>query len=239
MSFFYVEQAISEYVAGGVVNNQDLWPLGGTIPNPDTAGYTPYVISSSANDAAAGTGVRTGSIHYLNTAGVAHEGSFTLNGITEAACIDEDGATITDCMFVNNHHTTTVGSVGLSVGNVDILAGSAGSVVSRIPASANFALSSARQIPVGKYLRLCHWRCAATASTSNKEAIIRLRSDTHDGHLNANVFNFIDVTRLSQGPSPVMTFSKPIIIAPLSVIKISVWTTGAINVSSAWHGDIV
>ena len=239
MSKLHIERGYGEVILASALNNQDLWAPGGTQPEPDTNGYTPYVISSSANDTAAGTGMQAGRIDYLNTNGLMVEGSFVNDGVTESVCVDGAGDIINDCMFVNAHSSSAVGSNIVAVGNVDILAGSGGSVVSRVAAAGNRSLAAMRQVPDGFALRLEGWHASATAPAASREALIRIRASEYEGISTPGVYHFLDTVRLSQGPSGWLPFVRPIIIPSLAVLKISTWTTNAINVSGSWGGELI
>lgn len=239
MSKLHIERGYGEIILGGALNNQDIWEPGGTQPEPDTSGYSPFVKSSTLNDAAAGTGIRAGRIGYLNTSGDMKEGTFIPNGTTEAVCLDESGNAITDCMFVNAHSASDVGSGLVADGNVDILAGSGGSVVSRIAIAGNRSLSSMRQIPDGFALQLKGWHASATANAASREALIRIRASQYEGDSTPGIYHFIDTIRLSQGPSGWIIIDPFIVIPSLAVIKISTWVTAAINVSGTYGGRLI
>lgn len=239
MSKLHIERGYGEVILASALNNQDLWAPGGTQPEPDTNGYTPFVISSVTTDTSAGIGMQAGRIDYLNTNGLMVEGSFITNGQTEAACVDGAGNVITDCMFVNAHSTSAVGSNLVAVGNVDILAGSGGSPVSRVPAAGNRSLAAMKQVPEGFALRLEGWHASATANAASREALIRIRASEYEGMSTPGIYHFLDTVRLSQGPSGWLPFVRPIIIPSLAVVKISTWVTNAINVSGTWGGELI
>lgn len=219
------EQSISN-----AQNNYDIWGgASATQPEPNTSGYALYVKSDNAADDGdpAGTGARTVHVHYLDTGGVPRSVTATLNGTTEV----DTG--VTDCMFVQQHHIVTVGSGLVAAGNVDCLAGSGGSVVSRIAASGNQSMSTMRQVPAGFQLVLTGWRGAGVAATT-KIANLRIRASEHDGVTNPGVYHFIDSVRVKDnatGEIPILH-----VVPPLATVKVSAWTDGTIDVGASWVG---
>jgi hypothetical protein len=236
---FYCEEGYGEVSIALTSDNIDVWTPGGVQPEPDTSGYTPYVKSTSAADTAAGTGARKVMVHYLDTDGVAHMGWATMNGVSEVAFTTKDGggSVITNCMFVQNHHNVMLGSGGVAAGDVDVVAGTSGPVVSRVPEAGNFALSTMRQVPVGHKLAIYGWHASATAGNT-KEAVVRVRASQMGGEVFPGVYHFLDTVRLKDSSSGWLPFAVPKIIPALATVKISTWTTGAISVHSTWRGRL-
>jgi len=216
----------------GVTNNADIWAGSGAAaiqPEPDTGGYAIFVKSSDATDNLTGVGVRTVEVHYLDTAGLEQSVSVDLNGVTEV----DSG--VTDCMFVQDHHATAVGTTLVSVGTVDCLAGSAGAVVSRIPIAGNQSLSTMFQVPAGKKLIITGWLAAGVASTV-KIATLRLRTSSHGEVSAPGIYHFINSTRVKDFAGPWIPMNKE--IPALACVKISAWTDGTISLSAQWCGQL-
>jgi len=221
-----------EHSISGSSNNVDIW--GGptdTQPEPDTGGFALFVTSSSTSDDGdpAGVGAQTVHIHYLDTSGAEQSVSATLNGTTEV----DTG--VSDCMFVQQHHITAVGSNNVAVGDVDCLAGSGGAVISRVSAAGNQSMSTMKQVPAGCRLTVTGWHAYGVAGTT-KIANIRIRSSAHDEVLNTGVYYFHDSARVKDSTSGEVPLS--VIVPALAVIKISAWTTGTIDVGARWSGYI-
>ena len=224
--------AFAEAEMTGVVNNADIWAGSGAAaiqPEPDTGGYALFVKSSAATDNLTGVGTRTVEIHYLDTTGVEQTVSVDLNGVTEV----DSG--VTDCMFVQRHHATAVGSTLVSVGDVDCLAGSGGAVVSRILTAGNHSLSTMFQVPAGKKLIITGWLAAGVASTV-KIATLRLRASAHNQVSAPGIYHFINSTRVKDFAGPWIPMNKE--IPALACVKISAWTDGTISLSAQWCGQL-
>ena len=223
-----------EHEFSGIKTNADVW--GGPTdiqPEPNTSGYALFVVSDDVEDdpdkggSVAGTGAHEVHIHYLNIKGEEKTVTCATNGTSEVDC------SIPDCMFVQEHHATVVGTNLVAVGNVDVLAGSGGAVVSRIGAAGNQSMSTMRQVPIRQQYVVTGWHGMGTAGTT-KIANLRLRSSDHDGVLNSGVYHFKDSARVkdsSSGHLPVQ-----FVVPALGTVKISGWTTGAIDVTARWLG---
>lgn len=75
---------------------------------------TPVICSTSANDAAAGTGARTATVTGVNTSYAAFSESKTLNGVTAVAL------TTSNVLFINDIVVATVGSGGVNAGIIRV-----------------------------------------------------------------------------------------------------------------------
>ena len=212
----------------GVTNNADLWDGPTDIqPEPDTGGHTIFVKSDDVADTLLGTGARTVDIHYLDTAGVPQSVSADLNGTTEV----DTG--VTDCMFVQQHHVTAVGSNLVSVGNIDTLIGTGGAVSSRIKAAGNQSMTTMFQVPTRKKLIITGWYGGAVAATT-KIANLRLRSSNHELTSLPGVYHFRGNLRAKDSTTPWVPLS--IAVPALAVVKISAWTDGSISAFARWNG---
>lgn len=102
------------------------------------------VVSSSANDIAAGTGVQTISVVYLDAARVQKTITITMNGTTPVPMPE-------DVLRINTLRGVTCGTFGgANVGNISIRAtGGLGATYSYMAAGVGFARSSLISIPTG------------------------------------------------------------------------------------------
>jgi hypothetical protein len=221
--FGFGEQGIS-----GVQSNYDITGIPAqTQPEPDTAGYTLYIVSDSASDTAAGIGAQSMMVHYLDTAGVQQTVTVATNGQTEV------NTGVTDCMFVQDSHLIAFGTTSVGVGNVDCLAGSGGAIVQRIEAGSNQSMSTMRQVPAGFTLVVKRWRAFGTAATT-KIANLRLRSTGHEAGNLPGVYHFRDSARLKDGSTGDLPIQFE--VPELGTIKISAWTTGTMGLTARWQG---
>jgi hypothetical protein len=200
-------------------------------PEPVTGGFQPNIISSSASDASGGDGVDEVTVHYLNTAGVQAFEVLAVTGQTQ------NFMTATDVMFVQETHSSSIVGTGIvAAGNIDVRNGVA--VVNRIEATGNQSLSTMRQVPAGHNFILEGWHGFAVAAAGGKIARIRIRSSWHrnQGENQPGIYHFIDPVGAKDNGTGWLVFPKPILIGPLATIKISVWTTGVMDISGAYRG---
>lgn len=115
------------------------------IPRPTTAPVSMEVVSSSANDDAAGTGARTVVIGYLDGAYAAQSVTLTLNGTTPVALP-------VPVMRVNSLRVASSGTFGGSnAGNLSVrLAGGLGATYAYLRIGNGLARSSLYTVPAGQ-----------------------------------------------------------------------------------------
>lgn len=101
---------------------EDVWDFGGLYPFPAAAAAT-TIVSSSANDAAAGTGMRTARVFGLDSSYNEIQEDVTLNGLTPVALVNS-------YLRVHRVFGLTFGSTGSNEGDVDTLHGA--TVLARI-----------------------------------------------------------------------------------------------------------
>lgn len=93
---------------------EDVWEVGGSYVFPPDTGMQMKIKSSSANDAGAGTGARTVDVHYLRVGFIEGSEMITLNGVTAVNTV------ATDIIRINNIHVMSVGSGGITAGNLSL-----------------------------------------------------------------------------------------------------------------------
>lgn len=216
-----------------VTNGEDVWQdSASSIPIPNqTTGESLSIVSSSANDISGGTGVRTLHIHYLDVNWTKQEEEITMNGLTPV------NLSIVNVKYIQEMHSTTIGSNGVAVGDVIVYKTGSPTVIYKIiKAGGNYSLSSDRMIPANHSYYLFSWHCS---STNNKTMFVRLRSTDHMNSLYPNVFVFKD-TATVQDSVYTRNFEFPIKIPAKSIIKVTVWTTQAGgNVAISYEGVLV
>lgn len=114
-----------------------------TIQFPTTA-VPMEVVSSSANDTAAGTGAQTVTVVYLDSAGTQKTATVTMNGTTAVAMPE-------NVLFVQLLRAGTSGTVGgNNIGNISIRdSGGLGKTYAYMIAGTGFARSSGIRVPTG------------------------------------------------------------------------------------------
>jgi hypothetical protein len=154
---------------------------GGEVWGPGTAYVFPAaaagmeVVSSSANDASAGTGVQTVRIYYLTNTYVEKTTDVTLNGTTAVA------TTALDIFRVNNFRALTVGANAVAAGTIDVRAIADTPIYSRILAGNTRARNAVYTVPVGKNLYINFVTIGASkGSTVGNVAIFTSRATYDD-----------------------------------------------------------
>jgi hypothetical protein len=132
------------------------------------------VVSASANDAAAGTGVRTVRIYYLDGSGVEKTTDVTLNGLTAVS------TTATDIYRVQSFRAMTVGTGGVAAGNIDLRHLSDTPIYSRILTGYTQGRAAIYQVPAGKTLYITDLTFAVVSTSGSRTARVTLRTDYDD-----------------------------------------------------------
>lgn len=165
--------------------------LTGTVLPTPTGAESWEVVSASANDASAGTGVRTVQIHYLDNSWLPQVTTVTLNGLTPVSV-----AALANCQAIQWMHSLTVGSGGVAAGNISLRIASAGATHERIAASENQSLSCRYTIPDGYYGIVNQWG-AGMATAHSAQVLLRATSTRWTGTLASGVFLFQDIKFLN------------------------------------------
>lgn len=182
--------------------------------NTPTSGQTLYLVSTSGNDTAAGTGARTVRTVYLDANGLQQVRTDTLNG-TGAVSI---GSGYT---FIQWMEVASVGSSEVSAGNITISSingvATVATTFDRITAGGNRSLSGRYMIPSDCQGHLVHWDVSAISATMDTR--IRATSFADDAAI-STVYHFVDRVFLASGA----TASKELEYREMpsnSVVKIS------------------
>lgn len=151
---------------------EDIIPWGGTYTFPDAAGIQMEVVSSSADDAAAGTGARTVKVSYLDADLAQSNEMVTLNGTTAVA------TTATDIRRVQNLSVATVGTGLVAAGNIDIRAVANTPIYARIPLGFNYSHTCVRTIPAGFRGHIESWQVSVGSTQGNRYGRFYLMATT-------------------------------------------------------------
>ena len=216
--------AESVYIIGynGDVDNsvEDLWPVGGSYV-PPTVGMQMEVVSSSANDTSAGTGVRSVEVRYLDSGFNHITETVTMNGTTPVA------TAATDILRINRLHTETVGSGGEAAGEIDIRHLDDTPIYSRIETGSNIDTVAFATVPEGETAYLTSWSVGVGHLSGNRYARFILTATAHpDGSLATDIFHYKDIIIIQDGSTQVV-FQVPIKVDARSDIKISVESDSA------------
>ncbi len=200
------------------------------IPTPAPAGEQMTVVSESANDAAAGTGIQTVRVNYLDASGDQQSEDVTLNGTTPVNTV------ATDIRFVNDFYALTVGTGGVAADHVKIYkTGTVGLVYNMIHQGGNKSLVSHRMVPAGHTLVLLWWHAE---EAQGKRVAVRIRSTDFDGVLHAGTFLFKDPVYINKAATGQLDLYA--LIPALSIVKVSFWPDAAgAEGSASWTGILI
>lgn len=114
-----------------------------------TTAVSMEVVSDNTNDTAAGTGLRTATLVYLDSAGVQKSTTVSLNGTTPVALPE-------NVLFVQALSGASSGTVGAAnTGNISVRdTGGLGKTYAYMPAGVGFSRSAALRVPTGFTLDL-------------------------------------------------------------------------------------
>lgn len=203
------------------------------IPTPADAGEQMTVISESADDTSAGTGIRTIDIPYLDGTGAEQTTTVIMNGQTGV------DLTPSDVRFVQDMSALTAGSGGVAAGHIRIYKKTDATLVySMIAAGGNQSLVPHKMVPVGKTLVLKKWY--PSEASKAKRCRVRLRSDCNNAMppvRQAGVFLFKSVMALDSSGSPMdLAYTIP----ALSIVKASAFAqVNGAEMAIHWWGELV
>lgn len=222
---FSERSGLSNAVAG-----DDIWVgTATTCPIPPLAGERMSLVSTSANDTAAGSGVRTVDIHYIDT-----NGNPQTEIIAMAGSATPVHTVATNIRFVQGIHTNTCGTLwGVAAGTITIYQyGSASTVYNQITTGTNVSLNSARMVPNGKtfYMKSLH-----VSAGSNKPISIRLRATSTLEDELCTFFQFKDVFFLIDS-AMCKTYDVALKFPSLSIIKATAYSATAGGDASISYG---
>lgn len=170
----YPYSTYGKLIAGSGVTSTLVRDQDGTVLYvPASTGVQMSLVSTSAADAAAGTGARTLVIEYLNGTLDSSVELITLNGLTPVL------TQATDIRWVQNMYVATAGS-GLAVaGQIDLTHG--GVVYSRLATGARANHSSFRRVPRGKMLYITSMFAGSASGTAATSTLVELVTTQVDG----------------------------------------------------------
>lgn len=197
------------------VNNTrvDLWegPTGVYV-FPATA-IQMRVVSTSANDTAAGTGARTVHIHYLDTNYLEGVEVVTLNGTTPVNTV------ATNILRINGFHVTTAGSLGSSAGSISLQDTVGGVTYAFILATFNTAQQAIYTVPAGRTGYISHWQVSSGTATGTHFTRFYLRTNSHLGSPWSVMLSADSMGTQNNGNA--ITFPIPIRIPEKTDVKLS------------------
>ncbi|MCP4300876.1 MAG: hypothetical protein GY783_09850 [Gammaproteobacteria bacterium] len=236
-----IMSAMGEFESGNVDADgedvcrwEDFSPSGPPrLPIPAAAGEQMTVISENNNDRTGQNGVLTVRIHYLDATGAEQTEDITMNGTTGV------NTTATNIMFVNDMYALTVGSNGVSRGNIAIYKMGdtiPNTLYNMIAKGGNKSLVPHRMVPLAKTLYVMEWHAE---EAQGKRSVFRIRSTDMYGTIISGVFCFKDTVYMKQASSGALPLHATPVPA-LSMVKVSHWDDqAAAEGSCGWWGYLV
>jgi len=181
----------------------DVWEgTATTIPIPAAAGEQMTIVSTSVNDTAAGTGVQSVDVMYLDASGNVQTEVVALSGTTPVNTV------ATNIRFIHAFHAEMNGTGGMADGTISIYCtGDATRVYSVITPGGSRALTCAMMVPAGKTF-YCTSFC--TSGASGKPLSVRFRATCTEESVLTGFFLYKDVAFI-QDSSHVHDFTIPLV----------------------------
>lgn len=160
------------------------------------------IVSSSASDAAAGSGARTVVIEYLNGTLDMSVEVVTLNGTTPVNTV------ATDIRWVQAVYVATAGNGGVTAGTIDLSHG--GVVYARLPIGERNTHNSFKRVPRGKRLYVSSIYAGCSSGTAATTAVVELVTTQIDGLDQQETGMFYSQAGVTlQDSSQAVTFAMP------------------------------
>lgn len=198
----------------------DVWGVAAVYVPPASA-MQMSIKSDNAADAAAGTGIRTIELHYLDNTYAEKIEILTLNGTT---WVD---TAATNILRVQSLHALTVGSAAYAVGNINIVDKATRTIsYAVIVPGFNRSFTSFWTVPAGKTLYVTSFQCSASSSAS-KNARFILKATVNDGVKTSTWMGQGQI--LVQDGAGTIAFTVPLKIPATCDMKVSVIGSGSLS----------
>ena len=206
-------------------------------PDPHITGLQMFFRSTSGNDIANGSGIRSIEIHYLDGELAEQSEIITLAGATFVP------STATDIRFIQEMHVYTFGSGTASIGKGhaqgNITAEYANVVYARIAINQRLQKSSARMVPKGKRLFVADTTVGSTSGTADARCTFTLVASHYNSKIFDDPFLFIPYNAIStQDNSVLFTWPVPLHFPTGTVVALEVSHDKTCTVEAAFHGWI-
>lgn len=152
---------------------EDLIYGGGTYVFPAVAQQM-EVVSTSASDTLAGSGVQKIEIHWLDENYNEFDEEISLNGATPVLTV------ATNILRINGMHSIQVGAGGVAAGDIIIRPVGGGSSFGIIPAGLNQLIQAVYTVPLAKRYFITNWSVGAGNAAGGRYCEFTLRATAHD-----------------------------------------------------------
>lgn len=188
------------------------------------------VLSSSALDAAAGTGARTIRIKYFTSAGVPGTEDIILNGVTPVNTIS------TTIYYIEEITVLTVGNTGANAGTISLFnaAGGAGGAIGTIAIGDKQTFWAHHYVQAGKTCNITGLSCSHNGTTVGSGGVFTIEA-INLTTANAALTQVSDFVRLyGQASTSSRTYASPIKVTGFSRVEVyTVPETGSATVYRA------
>lgn len=211
---FVGERPAVAIVAGG----EDIWP--GTtslIPRPADAGEQLAIVSTSAQDGVAGTGIQTVRVEYLDAAGALLSTDAVMNGIA--------GVNLTPAAVRFVQRMCSVSPAGqFAAGTITLYkSGAPATVYEQIAIGDCSSKSAHYMVPAGYVMYITS---GTVTGINNKNTILRLRSTSINGTLLARIpLCRVSIATLDSGLA--LDWRMPLRFPALTVVTCTAFASGA------------
>ncbi len=184
------------------------------------------IVSTSASDTSAGTGIRTVTLSYVDSNWALQSEDLTLNGTTEVNTVS------TTIKYVLAIQAKTVGSSGAAVGNITLMDVS-DNVLSKIGIGSNRSMTAFYAVPANYSLYI-----SSFTANANKPTTIRLQTTeiANDGQSTVYSYKSSSYVDLNQAQE---FYDPPIKMNDNSLIKVTAWGTKDTYVSVSIKGYLI
>lgn len=205
-----------------------VWP-NGTYNFPPAAGVQMAIVSTSASDGVAGTGVQSVEVHYLDANLAVQAETVVLNGVTPVNTV------ATNIRFIQCMHIATVGTNKAAVGTITATNG--GNNYSQISAGSTRCSSSVRMVPAGQRLFVASMYGGSSSGTAAASTIIRLATPTFENHDFTSSSIFIPIADATfQDNSGGITLACPAMFTAGQSVGMTFTTDKAATIVGSWFG---
>ena len=205
-----------------------LWP-NGTYTFPPAAGVQMSLVSTSASDASAGTGIRTISIQYLDASLATQTEVVTLNGVTPVNTV------ATNIRFIQCMSMVTFGSGKAAAGSITATNG--GTTYSYIATGDVRCTSSVRMVPAGKKLFVSSMVAGSASGTAAASTVVNAATPNFNGTDFTTSSVFIPIASSTfQDNSSGITVSCPLMFTAGQSFGMTFTTDKAATVTGQWFG---
>jgi hypothetical protein len=205
-----------------------VWP-DGAYAFPPAAGVQLSIASTSANDAAAGTGLRTVELHYLDANLDEQYETITLNGLTPVLTV------ATNIRFAQCVHRVTSGTGKVAAGTISASVGA--QIYTQISTGAVRCSSSVRMVPRGMRLLIYALEGGSVSGTAAAQTVIEFATPSFDGHNYITDSVFIPLASAAvQDASLALPLEGPMAFTEGQACGMTFTTDKAATIVASWFG---